>query len=67
MTGNDKYLGQLLIKSSIMALKDIDNDKFEIYPRDTASNPDQTIKSALELKEMGIKIVIRAVFYKNLK
>ena len=67
MTGNDKYLGQLLIKSSIMALKDIDNDKFEIYPRDTASNPDQTIKSALELKEMGIKIVIGPVFYKNLK
>ena len=66
MTGEDKSLGQLLIKSTRMALEDINANKLEIYPKDTASNPDQTLKSATEFKDMGIKIVIGPVFYKNL-
>ena len=66
MTGDDKDLGQLLIKASMMALEDINDKKFEIYPKDTASNPDQTLKSAIELKQMGIKIIIGPVFYKSL-
>ena len=66
MTGNDKNLGQLIIKSTRMALEDIGDDKIEIFPKDTASNPDQTLKSAIQLKELGVKIIIGPVFYKNL-
>ena len=46
-----------------MALKDIDTDKIEIHLKDTNSNPDTATKSALELKEIGVKIVIGPVFY----
>jgi ABC-type branched-subunit amino acid transport system substrate-binding protein len=66
MSGEDKDLGQLLIKSTRMALEDINSDNLEFYPKDTASDPNQTLKSASQLKEMGIKIVIGPVFYKNL-
>ena len=47
-------------------MKDIDNKSIEIYPKDTASRPNQTLKSAFELKEMGIKVIIGPVFYESL-
>ena len=65
-TGNDKKLGQQIVKSARIALKDIKNENLEIYLKDTNSNPNKTIKSALEFQEMGIKIVIGPVFYKSL-
>ena len=65
-TGENKELGQLLIKATRMALEDINTDKIEIYPKDTASDPIKTLTSATQLKDMGIKIVIGPVFYKNL-
>ena len=67
MTGKDKDIGQQIIKSTRIALKDINSNNLEIYPKDTKSNPKQAIKSAYELKEMGIKIIIGPVFYSNLE
>jgi len=67
ITGENKELGQLIIKSTRMALNDIRSNKIEIYPKDTNSNPNKTLQSALQLKEMGIKIVIGPIFYKNLE
>ena len=66
ITGDNKKVGQLIIKATRMAIKDINSSKLEIYPKDTNSNPTQTLKSALELKDMGINIIIGPVFYKNL-
>ena len=66
MTGANKELGQLIIKSTRMALEDIDTNLLEIYPKDTASDPNQTLKSAQKFIEMGIDIVIGPVFYKSL-
>ena len=66
MTGDDKHLGSLIIKSTRMALEDINTDEVEIFPKDTKSNPKKTLKSALEFKEMGIKIVIGPIFYDSL-
>ena len=63
ITGDNKKLGQQIVKSVQMALKDIDTDKIEIHLKDTNSNPDTATKSALELKEIGVKIVIGPVFY----
>ncbi len=66
MTGSNKEIGQSIIKAVSLAVKDIDNDLIEIYPKDTASRPNQTLKSAFEFKQMGIKVVIGPVFYESL-
>ena len=66
ITGDDKELGQEIIKSTRIALKDLDSSKLEIYLKDTNSNPNTTMRSAMELRDMGIKIVIGPVFYKSL-
>ena len=66
LTGNDKDLGEQIIKSTRMALKDLNTNNIEVYIKDTNSNPDKTIKSAIEFKEIGIKIVIGPIFYKSL-
>ena len=42
MTGNEKNLGELIIKATRMALKDIGNNNIEIYPKDTSSDPNKT-------------------------
>lgn len=65
MTGENKELGQLIIKSTKMALEDINTNILEIYPKDTGSNPSQALKSAYEFLEMGIDIVIGPIFYKS--
>ncbi|MDC3119603.1 ABC transporter substrate-binding protein [Candidatus Pelagibacter sp.] len=66
MTGSNKEIGQSIIKAVSLAVKDIDNNLIEIYPKDTASRPNQALKSAYELKQMGIKVVIGPVFYESL-
>ena len=42
------------------------SDKIEIFPKDTGSDPSTTLRSAIELKELGINLVIGPVFYDNL-
>ena len=66
MTGDEKKLGKLIIESVRIALKDIDTNQLEIYPKDSGINPTQTLKSAFELKEMGVNIVIGPIYHKNL-
>ena len=66
MTGDNKKIGDLIIKSTRIALKDIGAKKIEVYPKDSGSNPNKTLKSAIEFKEMGVNIVIGPVFYKSL-
>ncbi len=66
MTGTNKEIGESIIRAVSLAVKDIDNNLIEIYPKDTASRPNQTLKSAFELKQMGIKVVIGPVFHESL-
>ena len=66
MTGENKDLGMSIIKAARMAIKDIKSNKLEIFPKDSGSNQEQTLKSALEFEKMGINIVIGPVFYKSL-
>ena len=66
MTGDNKEIGESIIKAVGLAVKDIDNNLIEIFPKDTATKANQTLKSAFELSEMGIKIVIGPVFYESL-
>tara|TARA_B100001287_G_scaffold269956_1_gene268027 strand:+ start:1101 stop:2258 length:1158 start_codon:yes stop_codon:yes gene_type:complete len=67
MSGENIQLGKLLIKSTKLALNDIKNDNIEIYPRDSGSNPNKTLQSAIELKNLGVKIIIGPIFFKNLE
>ena len=66
LTGKNSEIGQSIIKSVRMAINQIDNLSIEIIPKDTASNPEFTLKSAKELSGLGVKIVIGPVFNKNL-
>ena len=66
MSGLNKEIGQSIIKAVRLAVKDIDSNLIEIIPKDTATKPSQTLKSAFELKEMGVKIIIGPVFHKSL-
>ena len=66
MTGANKEIGESIIKAVGLAIKDIDDNLIEIYPKDTGSKANQTLKSAFELSEMGIKVVIGPVFYESL-
>ena len=66
MTGSNKDLGQSIIKAVKLAVKDIDSNLIEIIPKDTATKPNKTLKSAFELKEMGVRIIIGPVFHESL-
>ena len=66
LSGENKDLGQQIINSIRMALIDIDDNRIEIYPKDTKSDPNITLRSALELEKMGINLVIGPIFYENL-
>jgi len=66
LSGENASLGKQILNSIRMALIDIKNNDIEIYPKDTRSDPDVTLRSALELEKMGISLVIGPVFYKNL-
>ncbi len=67
LTGENKQLGQQIIKASRLAIQDINSKKIELYPKDTRSDPDKTLKSAKELQDLGINIVIGPVFYQSLR
>ncbi len=66
LTGDNKDLGEQIIKSTRIALKDLNVENLEIYLKDTNSDPTKTLKSAFELKEIGVKIVIGPVFFNSL-
>ena len=66
LSGDNKNLGNQIINSIRMALVDINENKIEIYPKDTKSDPNITLRSALELEKMGINLVIGPIFHENL-
>ena len=66
LSGDNAPLGKQILNSLRMALTDIGNNNIEIYPKDTKSDPDVTLSSALEFERMGISLVIGPVFHKNL-
>ena len=66
LTGDNSELGNQIVKSVQLALKDINSDLIEIFPRDTQSNPEVTLRSAIELQQNGINLVIGPIFYESL-
>ena len=66
LSGDNAEIGKQIIKATRLALKDINSDKIEIFPKDTQSDPNKTLRSAYELKNSGINLIIGPVFYENL-
>ena len=66
LTGENKEIGQQIIKAVRLAVKDINSDFIEIIPRDTASSANKTLRSAIELKNLGVQVVIGPVFFNSL-
>ncbi len=66
LSGENSEIGKQIVKATRLALKDINSGKLEIIPKDTQSDPNKTLQSAIELNKLGINLVIGPVFYKNL-
>jgi hypothetical protein len=66
LSGDNSQVGNEVVEAVRMALKDINNHQIEIYPKDTQSDPTQTLISANELEKIGIDLVIGPVFYDSL-
>ena len=65
ITGQNSEIGKSIIKSVRLAVNKIDNSSIEIFPKDTASNPEITLRNAKKLYEDGVKIIIGPVFNEN--
>ena len=66
LSGDNAEIGKQIVKATRLALKDINSNKIEIFPKDTQSDPNKTLRSAIELNQIGINLVIGPVFYENL-
>ena len=67
LTGEYEDIGKSIIQSTRMAINKINDSKILILPRDTKSDPKETLKKAEELYAEGVKIFIGPVFNENLK
>ena len=65
LTGENSEIGQSIIKSTRLAINKINNSSIEIIPKDTKSNPTDTLRAAKKLGELGVKIIIGPVFNRN--
>ena len=67
LTGEYDDIGKSIIQSTRMAINKINDSKILILPRDTKSDPKETLKKAEELYVEGVKIFIGPVFNENLE
>ncbi len=65
LSGENKDLGESILKSVRLAINDINDDRIIIVPKDNLNDPDQTLMVAEKLYDEGIKIIIGPVFKKN--
>ena len=66
-SGKHAQLGNSIIKSVMLAINKIDDSRIEIVPKDTKSNPIDSLRVSKELHDQGIRIVIGPVFNENTK
>jgi ABC-type branched-subunit amino acid transport system substrate-binding protein len=66
LTGKNNDIGQSIVNSTRIAINKINNLSIQIIPKDTASNPEVTLRSAKELANLGVEIIIGPVFNENL-
>ena len=66
LSGKNSEIGHSIVKAVRLAINQISNLSIEIIPKDTASSPEITLRSAKEFDALGVKIIIGPVFNENL-
>ena len=61
LSGDNAAIGKQILKAPRLALSDIKSEKLEIFPKDTHSDPNMTLKAAIELEQLGINLIIGPV------
>ena len=65
LSGENKELGQTILKSVRLAINDINDNRIVIVPKDNQNDPSKTLEVSQELYKEGIKIIIGPIFKKN--
>ena len=65
LSGENKELGESILKSVRLAVNDINDEKILIIPKDNKNNVDQTLEVSKELYNEGVKIIIGPIFKKK--
>ncbi len=65
LSGDNKELGESILKSVRLAVNDINDNKIQIIPRDNQNDPDRTLEVSKELYNQGARIIIGPIFKKN--
>jgi len=66
-SGEHSQLGNSIIKSVRLAINKIDDDRIQIIPKNTKSNPINSLRVSKELYDQGVRIVIGPVFNESTK
>jgi len=67
LSGENSFIGERIIKSIRMAINKINDDRIEIIPKDTKSNPIDALKVSKELYKNNVRIIIGPVFNESTK
>ena len=67
LSGDNSLIGEKIIKSIRMAIIKINDNRIEIIPKDTKSNPIDALKASKDLYKEGVKIIIGPVFNESTK
>ena len=67
LSGENSLIGDKIIKSIRMAINKINDNKIEILPKDTKSNPIDALKVSKELYNQGVRIIIGPVYNESTK
>ena len=67
LSGEYSYIGNSILKSTRMALNEINDKRITVIPKDTKANPIDTLKVSKELYNNGIKTIIGPVFNESNK
>ena len=66
LSGENKELGESVLKSVRLAINDINDTRIQILPKDNRNDPYHTLKVSEELYNEGVRIIIGPIFKKNL-
>ncbi len=67
LSGEYGEIGNSILKSTRLAVKQIDDNRIKIIPKDNKANQEQTLIVSKQLFDEGVKIIIGPVFNENIK
>ncbi len=67
LSGENSLIGEKIIKSTRIAINKINDDRIEIIPKDTKSNPIDALRVSKELYKNGVRIIIGPVFNESIR